>query len=963
MTCPSGDIGPEADAALGSILRMYSEESGAAGLNRFHESDVDQLDAAAAAANVSCTHATLTGSESFADVAAVAHSQGSSSSGNSAPSHAAPGQAIKVHYLLVTQSQASQIKLFKLRQLPVGHLERTLSSLAPTVRNAVGYGFTARLVRWNATSEEYVFNGRSGAATRESDAQVSELFEKTFFQPLQDSRPHVPTAEEQQNVSMGNGWRVKGQKPTVRDFLAGIGETEFVDPNQVQEMPADTKNLMAQSGNGPITTVGRARVPKARTGSISSSDESDAVADYRDEAEPSSALLAQAFSSLLGPSSKAKVASDVGSDSESEGRDDKRMSFAALLGGPSRKAQASTASTTGSMNLKAHGHDQVAVTSQVKHSTVTPPLSTNAEQTINSENTLPVYSKKYAAVDRHGLMSVASLQAEWETENISHRRQKPSKSGITSRRAVTSHPVMSPPPTEDGNTATAPLSNFSSPQRGQTSGSSRSISVQSNSSREQIYRQPWTTMTPPRCLPQGELVDVSAPSTMVSKPPPGFDMGQKSNVLPHHTGDGSKAIPTAAEAVQDLIDFDDNAEDDVSIVERLQPQQSKPVKKYTMRQQKGKKKGGGSQGKKTPKTNKSDVSLPKPDPLPTPKRKPPTKSQVPQLESFSKHGGASLSSEQGVADANTAMKTVAQASTKIGSFLKQLDSEHHIQGAQVVVQFGTILINHKEDKDFCQGVYDVAKMETKIQTAGCKLQTEMLTRLTTSLTDVHAIFSAFPGSEVIGSVRYEMHVKDSKGSPYIIQFHEQRAPHGCTVLPASDTIGTAYLHYPMHIFDAKVTVEKTLLENTNDLFSSARQLIETLHTFDRAPSFRGLAPKNAFTIDKVYAKRTFTKTGAHGIKMLVTEVQDLFIQPLDSTYYNFRAEARSKEDMVRDQRFWYEACLTLKTEGLGDWDPLQGVVDGVVSSIDGVGFGNEGPWVRSAMPEAKKNDGSVGWYW
>jgi hypothetical protein len=219
-------------------------------------------------------------------------------------------------------------------------------------------------------------------------------------------------------------------------------------------------------------------------------------------------------------------------------------------------------------------------------------------------------------------------------------------------------------------------------------------------------------------------------------------------------------------------------------------------------------------------------------------------------------------------------------------------------------------------------------------------------RLTTSTSDALFLLDMIPGSSVRATVEYEGLVKNAEGSIRIIKINQSDRSNVQVVCPDSSP-GTTYIHYPLRIWDAKVIVEALRFDTS--MTEIATKFVSSMQTVDEAPSFVAMLPPASFGIDKVYAERVFSKAVADGIEMKVVEVQELQLLSIDSERYNVKATARSAADMMNGQRLWWECGLTAQIVDSDSAATLQAVIDKMVSQMDGVGYGNTGPWTKDQV--------------
>ncbi len=871
-----------------------------------------------------------------------------------------------IHIISHQGSGNLTVKVFRLIELPTGSLERALTALdLPTIR-AVKYARSIRAVRWDTAKRDYVFNARLGEAIDASRVPILELLRTARFDSIEDQRAQAsPTTHDDANNVQH--FRFIGQVPTVQQFLAGMGETALVDPNEPPQMPEDSERFLARPEYGPSSTAGRARVPRARSQSVTStSDEDDDKDDEDDDDDDSTVTPINVFANLLTatapPNRRAELDHGADSNGDNHPTTEHPITFAGLLQRPGNanigQEQTSSPSTTS---------EQVSgitiPTRPVDRST--PPTSDGLQgQTAQDSNTIPAHTRSYAAVDKMGLTVVASLQAEWENENNAQQTKEPSRSGIRLRLALqnsAAHPQL-----QTGSDSGTQSGNMPAPHNDQLDRSSASrLNSEQGTSPGSRYRRAsrsglWATTPPPVWVSEGQLVDAETPAQATAHaatPPPGY----LHNIQEELINDADAAdVPTV----------DVTADHGGPIVERLQPP-LEPVRLFnTMRQQKAKK-GSGSSSTRQPKASGSNrVVLPMPEPPPAPR---PNKTKSSSGDEPTSHrsltttaidaahnthttGGTSetttnLAATTASAKATTINKTFESTGSldnQLNIFVRQLASSQDLSGAQVKVQFGTILLRHPKDDNFLKGANEATWVEQKLREAGDAIRTEFLPRLTTSMDDAQHLLTSIPGSDITAQVCYEIHFKTSNGKVRVVRIDQTHREFQIVATDAK--LGTAYIHYPIHVWDAEVVVHKPTTDDT--LIELCGKLVASMQTIGIAPSFQAFVQPGSPSVHKVYAKRIFSKTTTKRAIAMVTEVQDLSVQAISMGGYNLQAVALPTQEMVKVQRLWWQCSLTLDDVTPASAGILQEEVDGIISRIDGVGFGNVGPWEK--IPSSPK---------
>ena len=885
---------------------------------------------------------------------------------------------------------------------------------------AVHYGFTCRAVKWKKDQSEYCFNGRIGAPISPDGTSTEDVIRGNAFITLFDQRNNIVAPEEIVPDVPIMRWKFKdGQNPGIQRFLEGMGEIEPDEPDAEPEIPADAVKFMNRP-NLSGQAQGRSRVP-ARAADVS--DSSDEDVDAEGEQERDDPASESEFNDILMRRSNTKGGGCT--DSKSHPEIKKRQetdehttpTIASLL----RKRERSGHAPPTQMINNPPKKSSIENIAQQKPAGESDPFATKLtslsfsgkEETASSQfEEIPSYTRKYANVDKVGLTSVAGNQAAWEHENPSPRKPKMNRTGITRRQQSRSSYAESQIPTSGSSAAmsltTGPEINFGHQ-------SPPSLSTGSSIGGPSTVRQPdtllntepWVNNVVHGKIHTARMIDdTSQPSRVPVKPPPGLEL---QNGRPHKVWQEAMAQESSRPKNSDmskseaLIDFDDGditslqpyvrlptaslggllqptipgpvrlandsregSED--QIIERIKPEnEDYIVKRNTMRQKKGK--GQGSSTKKKKKTTPK-AQLPLPDPVPPPKRQSPNKKPVstsgPQ-EMVSKT--TSATGEESSKDTGTipprlldgAMDSLPKPKTAAEKLLQNASANKDVRQAEIIATFGTVLTRHLEQKEFQKGVFTKNKLHTKLREAGKDLQTSFLSRMTTSKTDARYLLELANDVGVEIGTHYEIHLKKSDGGQSVLTFDESDKT-SFIVMKGDNKLGRLFLHYPMRVWDAQVTIDQPEIDDMST--TDACEFVFSIHSTGVPPSFLARVPQTSFSIERVYVKRTFTRQLYIGIEIQVTEYWELMLESVNLPNYNFKAVALPDEEMIEKQRLWFEFSVRAETADSASAARLQGVVDDVVTKIDGVGFGNKGPWEKAkveALPEWSV--GPTEWFW
>ena len=289
-------------------------------------------------------------------------------------------------------------------------------------------------------------------------------------------------------------------------------------------------------------------------------------------------------------------------------------------------------------------------------------------------------------------------------------------------------------------------------------------------------------------------------------------------------------------------------------------------------------------------------------------------------------------------------------STAIGSLLQEVSSTRDITKAEIEINFGTILVRHKTEKDFLLGGACTPKLlDSKLRRADTSLQTDFLPRLSTSDLDARYLLALVDGGKTHIDVHYEIHIRNVEGKPRTVKFN-QEAVHDFTVTLPDVHHGTLYLHYPIRVWDGIANVKTVELDK--EMTTNVKEFISSIQTVGKAPSFVATFPSDAFAIESVLAKRAFSVTDPDDIELRITEVQNLRFDHVSASGFNFQATSERKEVMIEKQMLWWEASLHHRVADAAPADKIQILVDEMIGKMDCIGYENQGHWVREEIEVA-----------
>ncbi|KAK5144351.1 hypothetical protein LTR32_003705 [Rachicladosporium monterosium] len=411
--------------------------------------------------------------------------------------------------------------------------------------------------------------------------------------------------------------------------------------------------------------------------------------------------------------------------------------------------------------------------------------------------------------------------------------------------------------------------------------------------------------------------------------PPGAEQPRSLGFLP-----GMLVLRPAAREHSSPMEHPD---DDDPIVERRQsPMDEKTRKKDTM----GQRAPNRGKGKGSVKV-KGKIQLPLPDPVP-----PPKKPKVSEKRKVSKPeaGAATKRSKafppcdvQAAAEPHDSLSPSDDPQFDHRQKLENLvfASLNYHPDVSMEIRFGMVLFAYME-KSIRKGSFNSSSfMPNAVQA------TMVCLRLTTSTADAKHILELPDGdSPNHAHSYYEFRVRDDAGNRRGIL-----SSSDATVRPSddSDVIGKAYMHCPYRTWDAQYVLRGPQSEFDKE---AVEQLLASITTGGTLPLLYAKIP-HAFTIEGVLVKREFHRVFREGVRIVVTECQELYVQSLNEPSANLRAWCDDRDVMIGKQRLWWEAKIV--AERVDDIGEMKELVDKMVSGMDDVGAGNKGPWMPSLM--------------
>lgn len=888
-----------------------------------------------------------------------------------------------VHTVALQGVLQSNLRLSRAKELPAGMLERILGSAddRETTR-AIRTGLTARVVRWDATRYTHSFNGRIGTPLTQVQAgdEVALLAMALFprLTGLNEER-HQTVLDSSESVKH---WKfASGDQPSVSQWLAGMGEV-IPDEEAAPEVPRETMKLLAAEQHHAI---GRVRVPKG--GADLSTD-----ADDEDDSDDGHRTATRAdFSQLLAGASRGPRAagSDSGSatSEDSVGSDGGPRLFSSLFErSENRRPQSATLSpnavqqATSAMNSVEGGVEDFRSTTLA-----TPEVPESTVQQVEGQESdgLQSYGKAFAAVDKVGLTADAASQARWEHDHPASRQRK--RHGAVKVRP--SQP-LSPRPTA----GSVPMSLSTGRELPRLQPLPTPLSMTSQASTQSTIRgysdtvfneEPWARRVVHGYSQSGMLVDVSAPQVQSSRRPPpallpstngatsqkshstGLPAIKKAQVdasppgdlidlsesnVPTHTVTAPKSASTRPMAPFESTMYTegqssrDSLLDDDFIPERLQPEPERAKKHFTMRQKANKKgKHVGGKGK----TSTIKVELPKPDPVPASGQ--PSKRQQRAALQQSRPAMESPAALPPNFTPIIVSEDTPSISKACEPYEALLEHARATSGTHLEVQFGMILSRLTDDKDLKKTTFTAQQLEERLNaTAASEIETVFLQRLTTSTKDAKHIMDCQAARPLPALASYEIELLDASKRRFIVKATSDALLDINAKYLDGDVTETRYLHFPVHVWDACCR----LIKSEEVPGHRYLPLVNSLQTDGEVPSLLTRVSDNTLLPQRVLAKREYSRTIANGITLLVTQVQELFLETTNCPEgYDIRAICLDSETMVEQHRLWWEAKLVVDAMAVSEAEMLKVVVEDMVAHIDGVGFGNIGPWEKHRETE------------
>ncbi|KAI7196742.1 hypothetical protein KC363_g658 [Hortaea werneckii] len=882
------------------------------------------------------------------------------------------------HVIETEGADSMPLKLFGMYDLPEGLLERTLCSVADKeMTKAIRCGVSARAVRSEGKRDNFVFNGRLGSPVGSNQALG---LESLIPFPILKGHSTLDIPIERDDVLVSE----TGDGPVMDKWFAGMAQTKPGAPEQDPEVPKDARKLFAP---GHQSLSGKTRMPKADPDAHTGTEESDSD----DEADTPRATLKD-FASLMAMTkardSKSEVLDTTTETSdEDQGEDENakepmlssqtqdksikgvthpKHSFAALLGREEVPSPSSSHKTAESGYSQAQ-FDLATRLGGLESSsrTETKPEGTSGDQKLAPYNELQSYGPHFAAVDNIGLTANAANQATWDNQHY-ERGKKAKKSKIRLAEVHMPLPVQptsgsAPMSLSTGPDLPGPQASHIARTSGHTSVLASGTTLANNADAVSWTNQ-WSHNVVKPTDPRGRLIDdTTSYARGPVKIPPGLQLSSTTVTAAHsqtttEVGSESGTSQVGGTSAGQTIDIettyplvrssfedqqqapsrphvyrnDDDSDHDDTIVERLRPQREdvRDVQKKDTMSQKAKKKGNAG---------KLKVELPLPDPF----RKPKSSVRSAQQNSIPAQkitigANAAINDKVKRLDERKPSPTNAE---RLDTFLQKVHAL--VEQSELRVRLGLIL-NMSGNRSMRDRITTAVSLADDLN-SDCPNSTVVFNgRLTTEIDDISHLLNLLD-SPSSTRVLYEFHARDSSGKVHSIGV-ELSKDGPMKAKSSGEVKAEIYMHFPIRVWDATASLQQ--MPTDTDFFDA---FLASLSTLNEPPSLTALVPSNQFSIEKVFAKREFARPLSENsnVRLIVTEVQDLFVSSLNAPNANLQATCLSPKEMTARQRFWWEAHF----EGLSDGAEIFDAVNGIITHMDGMGFNSRGPWTAAPQEQ------------
>ncbi|CAK1355390.1 unnamed protein product [Cercospora beticola] len=909
----------------------------------------------------------------------------------------------RTQIVIAPEDEAKVVKLFPLHELQAhGLLERCLASLTNKSETLLNTGLVCRAARW-CPQDGHIFNGRT--AGRSSVSVSEQTLDLPPFGIFFDRREGVQLLEPP-NTNREENTTVKQWLEGIGQTRQGPLDASVDIPKDAKQHLASAQTHTA--GRARVVK-GLAIVPadqasdKSGESSESESDDDDFAAILQPTSTPSMVPFRETSKRQAlntGDSAKHHPSLQASAVNTSNGpllRDLKKEHIVGDVHSCGTSVLHDMSMLVPERSILSHeGRSTAPSTRAVK-------LRTSQEEQ-NSEHEWAT-DKTHAKVDPIGLLSNPANTARWQNENyVAVDRKSKAKESRLKPRGKQLADLSSIAETRPHLRGADPSHSFD--PRGDTGTGS---DLASSAAKEQANRDaegaavPWSMSVAHTWQKTGRLIDPGSPEPGLQSVnvPPGLKGGPETHQEQHkeastgvnttgilvefgEVADQDRAAQNPVQPAPQLLsgsrpplqqgpgDLDafqvgsargDQGED--TIVESIQRLPKNYAKRHNTMRQKAGKNVKGKKGKKMAADQKFKAQLELPDPVPAPKRK----QHIPGIAKVAVRETVTGTSNAQTPSDNTTQPARLKPSTRITkdnhAFGELLQSEKQKQEAhdddndasphppKLIARLGLLLLRLDErNQEFDRSATDPISMQTSLREINPR--THFLPRLTTCSVDAASLIDRVlvigdAAVSQFSSSRFELIIRETATGKLLkltLSATEQDGEPGQYTVKANEhtRLGEACCHLVAHVWDAQVSLVQPAPDYAFPSPEAINDFIASMATDETPPSFRAQTSNGVFTLEKVLAKRII-EIQKPGMSFQLCEIQDLVTEYQDLGSYNFRALARSREEMIEEQRYWFEAQW--ETTDLSRADDLQLYVNETIQQMDNIGLKNQGPYVVS----------------
>lgn len=847
-------------------------------------------------------------------------------------------QRLGLLQMVNTEGVAKSFKFFRLHEFPDGYREKILSGTRNSDAKMLR-GLTCRAVALNDSffNDEVAQLLPGVSFQQELDFLNTARFDYIVGTAVVAAEPPLDTKQVCFKPREEVG---------VSQWLLAMGTSEQYDPNeQLQDMPKDAKKMMMATAQNLASD--RVRVAKGTRFFPTESDSAENDSDKKWGGGKAVATLDHMMRRKPAGDSESEA-----SDSASTSNSDVSTPEQDFAGVPQRNNSDKNPSSSQQPGQAGKGKSSYQPFTEQSGYSISTPYNLGSSHTlptmsVKEINTLPSFGKQFAAVDTIGLTADAASQARWDLDH-----PKPKKKALRSKIQCAVPQSLTPdsslPTTDSTSISLSRITELNDPRFEQrapltvtapeaaiegsepwvnhiipvhTSSETLIDDTVSVGSTRSTTHQPGLDgiCTPRRVSLQGEVTSLAGPCNLIE-----FDADDETPMpnKPKKVKEPTMQPPQPIRAADIGRILKQSAKNGEIIVEKVQEiPDERLTKRSTMRQT-----AQNKIEKNHAKTKGSgNVQLELPDPVPPPKKV--------------VRDGTTQPSWAAAQDRNTGATNKQIEPTNAEKWSAYVaDIREHYPEAHVEVQFGLILSHVQHRK----GIITLKQLMGKLN-AVTDGQSRFNTRLTTSIGDVFFMLNFIKDGEQEVSTVYEFSIQDVYGFSFRVTTSSD-VKKIIEVTSDETVVGTAHIHCPLRVWDARATF------TTAGHFEGFADFLSTLHTVGEPPAFKAKVPTSLFTVDKIYARRQYARPncGTAG-RLVVTEVQELALERLNEVYANLMASISLRDVMIKEQRLWWEAKIVC--DDIEQATGIYALAESFVTRIDGVGSGNRGPWTRREPSE------------